>query len=237
MNFYKELIASKKVPIKDIDSGVYFEACLPVEEIAKRGMDALRFGPLRPVGFREYIDYKPYAVVQARPGTLLYDSFELIGFQTRLTYGEQKRVFSLIPGLENAKFIRYGIMHRNTYINSPKVLNRYFQLKDHDNIFFAGQITGVEGYVESAASGIITGILVSQFLKGKKMELPDENTMLGNLLRYVTTTDEKEFQPMSSNFGLIKREKKEKREDLIEKSKISIKKYREDWKKKGVVFD
>ena len=237
LHFYNELINAKKVPFKDVDSGVYFEACLPIEEIASRGEDALRFGPLRPVGFREYIDYKPYAVVQARPETNLYNSFELIGFQTRLTFGEQKRVFSLIPGLESAKFIRYGIMHRNTYINSPVVLNNYFQLKNNKNLFFAGQITGVEGYVESAASGIIVGILVSQLLNGLKMELPDSNTMIGNLLGYVTTYDGKNFQPMSSNFGLIKREKNEKREDIIEKSKRSMEEYRNHLIKGGLIID
>ncbi|MCD6580107.1 methylenetetrahydrofolate--tRNA-(uracil(54)-C(5))-methyltransferase (FADH(2)-oxidizing) TrmFO [bacterium] len=238
LQFYNELINAEKVKMKDVDSGIYFEACLPVEEIAQRGEDALRFGPLRPVGFREYIDHKPYAVAQARPETALYDSFELIGFQTRLTFSEQKRVLSLIPGLEKAKIIRYGIMHRNTYINSPEVLNKYFQTKNNKNLFFAGQITGVEGYVESAASGIITGLVVTQMLKSTgEIQLPDESTMIGNLIKYITTLPEKKFQPMSSNYGLIKREKKEKREDLIERSKISIEKYREDQRKRGVIFD
>ncbi|MCK4642778.1 methylenetetrahydrofolate--tRNA-(uracil(54)-C(5))-methyltransferase (FADH(2)-oxidizing) TrmFO [bacterium] len=204
--FYDELINAGTVPLNDVDEKLFFEACLPVEEIASRGKDSLCFGPLRPVGFRDYIEKRPHAVVQARPENNLYDAVELIGFQTRLKFEEQKRVLRMIPGLQSAKFLRYGIMHRNTYINSPGILQNGIKLIDSGKkrIFFAGQLTGVEGYIESAASGIIAGLAMLQDLQKGEFIIPGENTMTGALLRYLSSPPGKSgFKPMSANFGLL----------------------------------
>jgi methylenetetrahydrofolate--tRNA-(uracil-5-)-methyltransferase len=202
--FYRALIEAEKVPLKDFEKACYFEGCMPIEELAERGEKTLLFGPLKPVGL---IDPKtgkqPYAVVQLRKenreGTLL----NMVGFQTKLKYPEQKRVFRLIPGLENAEFARYGSVHRNTFINSPKLLLRTLQLKKNPYVFFAGQITGVEGYPESAATGIIAGINAKRLLDGKEAVYPPETTMVGALLKYITEANPKNFQPMNANFGLL----------------------------------
>ncbi|WP_456465424.1 FADH(2)-oxidizing methylenetetrahydrofolate--tRNA-(uracil(54)-C(5))-methyltransferase TrmFO [Desulfurobacterium sp.] len=202
--FYNALLEAEKVPLKEFEKEAYFEGCMPIEEMAERGKETLLFGPLKPVGL---IDPKtgkrPFAVVQLRKenreGTLL----NMVGFQTKLTYPAQKKVFRLIPGLENVEFARYGSIHRNTFINSPKLLLPTLQLKKNPNILFAGQITGVEGYPESAASGIIAGINAAKLLKGEAPVSPPLTTMIGGLLKYITEADSKRFQPMNANFGLL----------------------------------
>ena len=201
--FYNELIKGEQVPLKSFERAVFFEGCLPIEEIARRGKETLLFGPMKPVGLIDpRTNQQPYAVVQLRKenkeGTIL----SMVGFQTKLKYPEQKRIFRLIPALENATFVRLGSIHRNTFIQSPKVLNKYLQMKKYPQIFFAGQITGVEGYASSAATGILAGINVARLLKGKEPVVPPKTTMLGALINYITTTD-KELQPMNPNFALL----------------------------------
>lgn len=204
--FYDALIHAESAPLKEIDRRDFkvYEGCMPVEVMAKRGEDTLRFGPLKPVGLTDpRTGHRPWAVVQLRKENKEATMYNLVGFQTNLKWGEQKRVFSMIPGLEHAEFYRYGVMHRNTFLNSPKLLNRYFQLKKDSRIFFAGQITGVEGYIESAASGIYVGFNLARLLKGKSMlDLPDE-TMLGALSRYISNENIENFQPMGSNMGVL----------------------------------
>ncbi len=202
--FYNALMEAEKVPLKDFEKACYFEGCMPIEEMAERGKQTLLFGPLKPVGLIDPRTGKqPFAVVQLRKenreGTLL----NLVGFQTKLKYPEQKRVFRLIPGLENAEFARYGSIHRNTFINSPRLLLRTLQLKKNPKVLFAGQITGVEGYPESAATGIIAGLNASRLSDGREPVYPPETTMVGALLKYITTADPKTFQPMNANFGLL----------------------------------
>ncbi|WP_457677946.1 FADH(2)-oxidizing methylenetetrahydrofolate--tRNA-(uracil(54)-C(5))-methyltransferase TrmFO [Thermovibrio sp.] len=202
--FYNALMEAEKVPLKEFEKACYFEGCMPIEEMAERGKETLLFGPLKPVGLIDPRTGKqPYAVVQLRKenreGTLL----NLVGFQTKLKYPEQKRVFRLIPGLEKAEFARFGSIHRNTFINSPKLLKRTLQLKKNPKVLFAGQITGVEGYPESAATGIIAGINASRLLKEREPVFPPETTMVGALLKYITEADPKHFQPMNANFGLL----------------------------------
>jgi len=202
--FYRALMEAEKVPLKDFERACYFEGCMPIEEMAERGKETLLFGPLRPVGLVDpRTGEQPYAVVQLRKenreGTLL----NLVGFQTKLKYPEQKRVFRLIPGLEKAEFARFGSIHRNTFINSPKLLLPTLQLKREPRILFAGQITGVEGYPESAATGIIAGLNAVRLSQGKEGVCPPETTMIGGLLKYITSADPKHFQPMNANFGLL----------------------------------
>ena len=178
---------------------------MPVEVMAKRGMETLTFGPLKPVGLVNPKTGKDdsYAVVQLRQYNKEGTLYNLVGFQTNLKWGEQKRVFSMIPGLENAEFVRYGVMHRNTYINSPKLLNRFYQMKQYPKIFFAWQITGVEGYVESASSGILAGYNMARILKGKTLLEPDSKTCIGALPLYISNSANEKFQPMNANFGII----------------------------------
>ena len=206
-SFYNELISAETAPLHDFDSaGDYtvYEGCMPIEALAKRGEDCMRFGPLKPVGLTDpRTGKRPYAVVQLRlennGGTL----YNLVGFQTNLKFGEQKRVFSMIPGLKNAEFARYGVMHRNTYLNSPVVLDKHFCLKKDPRIYFAGQITGVEGYIESAASGIYAAINLLRRIKGlDEITLPRE-TMLGALSDYVETGSRSGFQPLGANMGIL----------------------------------
>ena len=201
--FYEELLKAEKVQPKDFEKAVHFEGCLPIEEMAQRGYQTLLFGPMKPVGLTDPRTGKqPFAVVQLRrenrEGTLL----SLVGFQTKLTYPEQKRVFRLIPCLRNAVFVRLGSMHRNTFIQSNRVLTPFLNMRKRENIFFAGQITGVEGYVASSATGILAGINAGRLVEGKELVVPPEETMLGSLVRYITTK-EGELQPMNPVFGLL----------------------------------
>lgn len=203
--FHRELINAESAPLKEFDKPLtVYEGCMPIEILAKRGEDSIRFGPLKPVGLRDpRTSHRPWAAVQLRRENSEGTLYNLVGFQTNLKFPEQKRVFSMIPGLENAEFIRYGVMHRNTFINSPKLLNHDLSLKKSENIFFAGQLSGVEGYMESAASGIIAGINAANRLSGKTgLVLPDF-TMIGALLSYITDENVVDFQPMGANFGIM----------------------------------
>lgn len=203
--FYNELVNAQTAPLKEFENSKVFEGCMPVEVMAKRGEQTLLFGPLKPVGLVNPKTGKDdaYAVVQLRQDNREGSLYNLVGFQTNLKWGEQKRVFSMITGLENADFVRYGVMHRNTYINSPKLLNCFYQLKKHPKIFFAGQITGVEGYVESASSGILAGFNMARFIQNKPMFTPSPKTCIGALPLYISNADTNKFQPMNANFGII----------------------------------
>ncbi len=199
--FYNELITAESAIVHNFD---VYEGCMPVEVLAKRGIDSIRFGPLKPVGLRDpRTGHRPWAVVQLRKENSQGSLYNMVGFQTNLKFPEQKRVFSLIPALKNAEFTRYGVMHRNTFINSPKVLNKDLSLNKNQNIFFAGQISGVEGYMESAASGIIAGINAVKLLKGEEPLILPEYTMIGALINYICDSFVKDFQPMGANFGII----------------------------------
>lgn len=202
--FWKGLVDAEVVELHEFEKREIFEGCMPIEVMAKRGIDTLRFGPLKPVGFTDpRIGKRPYAIVQLRQDNKEGTLFNLVGFQTNLKFGEQKRVFSLIPGLENAEFMKYGVMHRNTYINSPYLLDETYNFKQNSNLFFAGQITGVEGYVESISSGMVAAInAVNRFLgKEEKLEFSNK-TMIGALAKYISTENRK-FQPMNANFGIL----------------------------------
>lgn len=218
--FYEALISAERVQLKDFETHPFsvYEGCMPIEVLAARGVDTMRFGPMKPVGITDVRTGKrPYAVVQLRRENKEATLFNLVGFQTNLKFGEQKRVFSMIPGLENAEFMRYGVMHRNTFINSPELLNCDFSMRSNENIYFAGQITGVEGYMESAASGLIAGTAAARKILGlEKINLPRE-TMLGALTAYISDTfNSGKFQPMGANMGILPdigeriRDKKEK---------------------------
>lgn len=200
-SFIKELVNAEGAVLHDFD---VYEGCMPIEKLAKRGEDAPRFGPMKPVGLiNPSTGKRPWAAVQLRRENSKGTMFNLVGFQTNLKFGEQKRVFSMIPGLENAEFVRYGVMHRNSFIDSPRVLNRFYQVKAQPNVFFAGQITGVEGYMESASSGIIAGINAVRLSQGRGLlELPKE-TMTGALADYISDETVKAFQPMGANFGIL----------------------------------
>ena len=224
--FYNELINAESAPIHEFDKkpNVY-EGCMPIEILAKRGEDSIRFGPLKPVGLRDpRTDKRPWAVVQLRAENKAASLYNLVGFQTNLKFPEQKRVFSLIPGLQNADFVRYGVMHRNSFINSPKLLNKNLSLKQNEKVFFAGQLSGVEGYLESAASGIIAGLNAVAFLQNTQPVILPDFTMIGALLNYITDETVTDFQPMGANFGIIPslenhiRDKRERYSALSERS-------------------
>ena len=202
--FVKELVSAKEAPVHGFDDGGVFEGCMPVEVMARRGEETLRFGPLKPVGLRDPRTGKEnYAVVQLRRDNADGTIYNLVGFQTHLTWGEQKRVFSMIPALKNAEFVRYGVMHRNTYLNSPQLLDRYYRLRSEPRISFAGQMTGVEGYVESAASGMLVGIeTAARLLELEPVNFPQE-TAIGALGLYISVGSIGDFQPMNINFGII----------------------------------
>ena len=202
--FVNELINAQIVELHEFEKREIFEGCMPIEVMAKRGLDTLRYGPLKPVGFTDLRTGKrPYAVVQLRQDNSDGTLFNMVGFQTNLKYGEQKRVFSMIPGLENAEFVKYGVMHRNTFINSPKLLNSTYQMKNAPNIYFAGQITGVEGYVESISSGMVVALnAIEQFKQTEKQIVFPKETMIGALADYISSEKEN-FQPMNANFGIL----------------------------------
>jgi methylenetetrahydrofolate--tRNA-(uracil-5-)-methyltransferase len=202
--FYDALVGAESVEAKDWEKLNYFESCLPIEEIARRGRDTLRFGPMKPVGLRDPRTGKPpYAVVQLRQENLRADSYNLVGFQNHLKFDEQAQVMRLIPGLENAKFSRFGQIHRNTYINSPTLLTSTLQMKEHPAVLFAGQICGVEGYVESIATGMLAGMFAAQLIAGETPTAPHRATALGSLLHYITHADPKKFQPANITFDLL----------------------------------
>ena len=204
--FYEALVTAERAPIHDFDvmNPKVYEGCMPIEVMAQRGHDTIRFGPLKPVGLRDpRTGRRPWAVVQLRTENKEKTLFNLVGFQTNLKFPEQKRVFGLIPGLRNAEYMRYGVMHRNTFLDSPKLLNADFSLRDRPELFFAGQMTGVEGYMESAASGILAGINAVRRLEGKAPLILPETTMMGALAGHVAHSESKDFQPMGANFGIF----------------------------------
>ena len=228
-NFVKELVEAEVVTLHEFEKREIFEGCMPIEIMAKRGQDTLRFGPLKPVGFDDpRTARRPYAVVQLRQDDKQASIYNLVGFQTNLKYGEQKRVFSMIPGLGKAEFVKYGVMHRNTYINSSKLLDETYNLKQNENIYFAGQITGVEGYVESISSGMVAGLNACNKLKGKNQITFSENTVIGALAKYTSTPNNK-FQPMNANFGILPtlegkkiKDKKERYQKLADRSLLEF---------------
>ena len=201
--FYNELVNAETVVLHDFEKKELFDGCMPIEEMAKRGSDTIRFGPLKPIGLRNpKTNERAYAVVQLRKENVAGDCYNLVGFQTNLTYSEQKRVFSMIPALHDAEFVRYGVMHRNTYVNSPGVLDANFRLKGEQPIYIAGQLSGVEGYVESIMSGLVAGISLANELEGKHFEVPSDVTIVGALARYIST-EQLNFAPMNANFGIL----------------------------------
>lgn len=219
--FCNELINAEVVELHQFEKKEIFEGCMPVEIMAKRGIDTLRFGPLKPVGFDDpKTGKRPYAVIQLRQDDSIASIYNIVGFQTNLKFGEQKRVFSMIPGLENADFVKYGVMHRNTYINSPELLDNTYNLKDNSNIYFAGQITGVEGYVESISSGLVAGINAVQKQKGLLKVEFGELTMIGALAKYISTDNDK-FQPMNANFGIFPELDKKIKDKKLKYSKLA----------------
>ena len=233
-NFQQALITAEEAPLNSFEDLKVFEGCMPIEEMAKRGYKTMLFGPMKPVGL-EYPDsytgprdgdFKtPYAVVQLRQDNASASLYNIVGFQTHLKWGEQKRVFQMIPGLENAEFVRYGVMHRNSYMDSPNLLKQTFQSRKQENLFFAGQMTGVEGYVESAASGLVAGINDARLFKGEEEVVFPQTTAIGALPYYITHTDSKHFQPMNVTFGIVKeldgpriRDKKERYTKVAERA-------------------
>lgn len=225
--FIEELVNAEGAVTHDFD---VYEGCMPIEKLAKRGLDAPRFGPMKPVGLvNPQTGHRPWACVQLRRENSKGTMFNLVGFQTNLKFGEQKRVFSMIPGLENAEFVRYGVMHRNTFLDSPRLLNDDFSLKSNGNIYFAGQITGVEGYMESAGSGILAGINAVRKAQGKDKFVLKNDTMLGALSEYISDESVKNFQPMGANFGVLPpiepkiRDKKERYKALSQRALSSLK--------------
>jgi methylenetetrahydrofolate--tRNA-(uracil-5-)-methyltransferase len=202
--FYNALISAETAEVKDFDKRLIFEGCIPVEIMAARGIDTLRYGPMKPVGIiNPHTGTKPYAVVQLRQDNFEGTLFNIVGFQTRLKWSEQKKVFSMIPGLENAEFVRFGVMHRNTFINSPVLLMPTYRMRKYENIYFAGQITGVEGYVESTASGLVAGINAYADAYGKKPVVFPKSTAIGALANYISTSSIGDFQPININYGII----------------------------------
>ena len=234
--FWQELTQAETAPVREFEKTVFFEGCMPVEAMAARGIDTLRFGPLKPVGLpRPDTGRIPYAVVQLRQDNTAGTLYNLVGFQTHLRWPEQERVFRMIPGLEQAQFVRFGVMHRNTFINSPKVLLPTLQAKERLNWLFAGQLTGVEGYVESAAAGLVAGLNAARLAKGKEpLQFPRESAH-GALCHYITHAESKHFQPMNINFGLLPpleeriRDEKIKNQQIAQRALICIKKLKEKY--------
>lgn len=235
--FQQALIEAEVAPLKEFEKEKYFEGCMPIEVMAARGPKTMLFGPMKPVGLEDpKTGKRPHAVVQLRQDDAAGTLYNIVGFQTHLKWGEQKRVFQMIPGLENVEIVRYGVMHRNTFINSPKVLAPTYQLKSQPNVFFAGQMTGVEGYVESAGSGLIAGINAARMAMEQDLKIFPAETALGSMARYITEADSKHFQPMNVNFGLFPalgekiRSKQERGEKHAERALASIEAYIESEK-------
>lgn len=231
--FYEALVHAETAPLKEFEKEIYFEGCMPIEVLARRGKQTLLFGPMKPVGLPDPRTGKiPHAVVQLRQDNTAGTLFNMVGFQTHLKWGEQKRVFSMIPGLQHAEIVRYGVMHRNTFINSPRLLHPTYQFQKREQLFFAGQMTGVEGYVESAASGLIAGINAGRVARGQACVTLPRETALGSMAHYITTADFRNFQPMNVNFGLFPplekriKNKKEKQEMLAKRALLHL----NEWK-------
>lgn len=232
IQFVYELTHAERTILHDFEKGEIFEGCMPLEVMASRGEDTLRYGPFKPVGLRDENGNKFYAVLQLRKENEFGTAYNLVGCQTNLKFGEQKRVFSLIPALKNAEFLRYGVMHRNTFINSPKALEADFSLKGQPLVFFAGQMTGVEGYVESAASGLLAAVHMVRKLSGKEVIIPPQTTVLGALSAHISGANEN-FQPMNANFGILKssetpiRDKKQRYAYVAQRALDGVRQYKE----------
>lgn len=231
--FINELLSAKSVPLKRFEETHWFESCLPIEEIARRGPETLRFGPMKPKGLRHpKTGEEPHACVQLRQENLMADAYGLVGFQNHLRYGEQERVLKLIPGLQNAEFLQFGQIHRNTFINSPKILNETLATKSNPRLFFAGQITGVEGYVESVATGWLAGLNAVRMLRGQPMLLAPQTSAIGALCRYVSNVETKNFQPVNITFGLLEAlpvEVRKKAKQKRERHMIQVERALKDW--------
>ena len=220
-SFVKELVNAEVVMLHEFEKNEIFEGCMPVEIMAGRGIDTLRFGPLKPMGFDDpRTGKRPYAIVQLRQDNKGADLYNMVGFQTNLKFGEQKRVFQMIPGLENANFMKYGVMHRNTFINSTKLLDNTYNMREQNNVFFAGQITGVEGYVESISSGMVASLNAIDLIENREKTIFDEETMIGSLANYVSTPNDK-FQPMNANFWILKPLETKIKDKKLKYSKLS----------------
>jgi methylenetetrahydrofolate--tRNA-(uracil-5-)-methyltransferase len=231
--FYNELVEAKSVPVKRFEETQWFESCLPLEELARRGVDTLRFGPMKPKGLYDpRTNAEPYACVQLRQENLMADAYGLVGFQNHLKYGEQARVLRVIPGLENAEIMQYGQIHRNTFINSPKILNETLATRSNPSLFFAGQITGVEGYVESVATGWLAGLNAARFLRDQPMLTAPANSAIGALCRYVSNVETKNFQPVNITFGLLEplpAELRKKHRNKRERHVVQVELALKDW--------
>jgi methylenetetrahydrofolate--tRNA-(uracil-5-)-methyltransferase len=231
--FFNALVEAKSVPLKRFEETRWFESCLPIEEIARRGVDTLRFGPMKPKGLYDpRTNAEPYACVQLRQENLMADAYGFVGFQNHLRYGEQERVLKLIPGLQNAEFLQFGQIHRNTFINSPKVLNETLAMREHPHIFFAGQITGVEGYVESVATGWLAGLNAVRVLREEPLLTAPLTSAIGALCRYVSNVETKNFQPVNITFGLLEElpvELRKKYRNKRERHIVQVERALEDW--------
>ncbi len=235
--FVEALLGAGRAPRHDVDVGnpKVYEGCMPIEVLASRGRDAIRYGPMKPVGLVDpWTGHRPWAVVQLRTENRANSLYNLVGFQTNLKFGEQKRVFGMIPGLEDAEFVRYGVMHRNTFLNSPQLLDADYSLRQRPQLFFAGQITGVEGYMESASSGILAGLNAARRLRGQETLILPETTMMGALSRYISGYTGKDFQPMGANFGILPplpnrvRDKRQRYLALAERALADFQKFSEE---------
>ena len=234
--FYQALISVEVHPLKDFEKAVFFEGCLPIEELARRGKDTLRFGPMKPVGLSDpRTGRRPYAVLQLRQDNIAASQYNLVGFQTSMKFAEQPRVFRMIPGLQNAEFVRLGWIHRNTYLNAPAILKETYQTRIAPSLFFAGQLSGVEGYVDSAASGLIAGMNAALLAGGRPLLVPPPHTALGALAYYIANAESKHFQPMNITFGLLRspeiqsiRDKQQKKKLLVSNALESIRKFAEE---------
>jgi methylenetetrahydrofolate--tRNA-(uracil-5-)-methyltransferase len=226
IRFYEALIGAESVPLRSFERAIYFEGCLPIEELARRGVDTLRFGPMKPVGLVDpRIGKRPYAAVQLRLENLMADCYNLVGFQNHLKFSEQSRVFRLIPGLENAEFLRFGQIHRNSYIHSPRLLSPTLQARDRPELFFAGQICGVEGYIESIATGLLAGINASRMSKGGQPVSPPRSTACGSLVHYISDPANESFHPVNITFGLLSEgsaEQKPRIRDRKERHRLQV---------------
>lgn len=224
-NFYQELIQAKTANLHEFEKEIFFEGCMPFEEMARRGEQTLLFGPMKPVGLETPDGKRPYAVVQLRQDNAIGSLYNIVGFQTHLTWGEQKRILSLIPGLENVSIVRYGVMHRNTYLCSPKALRATYQSKQRDDLFFAGQMCGVEGYVESGASGLLAGINMAKYMNNEECIELENTCVIGSMAYYITHAHPQNFQPMNANFGILElkaKVKKKERKEAMAKQALCV---------------